>query len=119
MRRFHRLVSRIVVIGSNDWSIHGLEAVGESLLSTQNISPRVSPCFGRVNDLTKGISIYISIFVARRLYLGEHFISFIKVVEQYSDLAFICSPWQEFAKSSLHALHFGGFDCWKTCFNLI
>ena len=82
MRRFHGLVSRIVVIGSDDWSIHGLEAVGESLLSTQNISPRVSPCFGCVNDLTKESKLSHLNLLSKELYLGEHFISFIEVIEQ-------------------------------------
>lgn len=43
-------------------------------------------------------------------YLGEHFVSFIKVIEQYSNLSLIRTPWQEFAKSPLHALHFRGFE---------
>ena len=51
-------------------------------------------------------------------YLCEHFVGFLKVIEQYGDLGFIGTPGQEFAKSPLHALHFRGFerdrtDCYR------
>ena len=53
---YRRLVPRIILIGPNDWSIKCLKAVSESLLCTQNIPPRVSPCFGRVDDLIDSVS---------------------------------------------------------------
>ena len=53
---YRRLVSRIIVIGPNDWSIQRLKAVSESLLCTQNIPPRVSPYFGRVDNLIDSVS---------------------------------------------------------------
>lgn len=114
MGRYHRLVSRVIFISSNDWREHGLEAVTESLLCTQYISPRVSPGFGRVNDL---MNEHQQSHLGKNeiaTYLAEHFVSFIEVIEQYCDLSFIRTPRQEFAKSPLHALHFGGFGRGKT-----
>ena len=110
MGRYHRLVSRTILIGANDWRIHGLEAVSQSLLCTQYIPPRVSPGFGRVDDLTNK---YQHSHLSKddiEVYLGKHFVSFIEVIEQYSDLTFIRTSRQEFAKSPLHTLHFSGFE---------
>lgn len=104
------LVCRIILISPNDWRIHGLEAVSESLLCTENIPPRVSPCFGRVNDLTNEYQHSHTSLDDILTHLGEHFVSFIEVIEQYSDLGFIRTPRQELAKSPLHALHFGSFE---------
>lgn len=52
MGSYRRLVYRIILIGPNNWRIDGLEAVSKSLLCTQYIPPRVSPCFGSIDDLT-------------------------------------------------------------------
>ena len=113
---YRGLVSRISVIGPNNWRIKCLKAMSESLLRTQNISPRVSPCFGRVDNLIKSASTLHSSKFHIATYLSEHLISFIEVLEQDGDLAFIGTPGQEFAKSSLHALHFCGFECDRTEF---
>ena len=52
-------------------------------------------------------------------YLCEHFVSFLKVIEQYGDLGFIGTPGQEFAKSPLHALHFRGLERGRTeCYQI-
>ena len=51
-----RLVCRIVLVGPNNWRIKCLKAMSESLLCTQNVSPRVSPCFGRVDNLINQVS---------------------------------------------------------------
>ena len=110
MGRYYSLMSRIILVGPNDWSIHGLEAVSESLLCTQYIPPRVSPCFGRVDDLTNDYQQLRLSEEDNVKYLSEHFVGFFEVFEQHSNLGFICTPWQEFAKSPLHALHFGGFE---------
>ena len=114
MGRYHRLGSCIVIIGPNDRRIHGLEAVSESLLCTQYIPPGISPCFGRVDDL---MNEYQHPHLGEddiATYLGEHLISLIEVIEQYSDLGFIRTPRQEFAKSPLHALHIRDFERGKT-----
>ena len=54
MGGYDRLVSRIVLIGTNDRRINDLEAVSESLLSTKYIPPGISPSFGRVDNLQIG-----------------------------------------------------------------
>ena len=112
--RYHRMVSRIIFISTNDWRIHGSETVSESLLCTQYIPPGVSPCFGRVDDLTNEHQPSHPSNDTVVIYLGEHFVSFIEVIEQDSDLSFIGTPRQEFAKSPLHALHVGSFERDKT-----
>lgn len=111
-----RLVSSIIVVGSNNWRIKCLEAVSESLLCTQNIPPRVSPCFGRVDNLINSVSTSHLSKNHIATYLGEHLVSFIEVFEQYCDLGFIGTPGQEFAKPPLHALHSCGFECERTDF---
>ena len=108
---YRRLVSRIVVIGTKNWRIKCLKAVSESLLCTQNIPPRVSPRFGRVDDLINSESPSHLSKNKIGTYLGEHLVSFIEVFEQYGDLGFIGTPGQEFAKPPLHALHCCGFEC--------
>lgn len=90
--------------------------MSQSLLCTQNISPRVSPRFGRVDNLINSISTSHSSKINITTYLSEHLVSFIEVLEQHSDLGFIGSPGQKFAKSSLHALHFCGSECDRTDF---
>ena len=113
---YRRLVSRIIVIGPNNWRIKCLEAVSESLLCTQNIPPRVSPYFGRVDDLINSVLTSHLSKNSIATYLGEHLVSFIEVFEQYGDLGFIGTPGQEFAKPPLHALHFCSFECDRTDF---
>lgn len=81
MGRYHRLVSCVILIGPNDWRVHGLEAVRESLLCTQYIPPRVSPSFGCVDDLTNE---YQHTHLSKDnivAYLGKHLVSFIEIIE--------------------------------------
>ena len=46
------LMARVFLVGPNDGGVHSHEAVDKALLSAQDVPPRVSPCFGRFDDLT-------------------------------------------------------------------